>query len=280
MKTERISYNVNERGRKFRGQDRHFDTIALAKLLNGGDVQERIKHGDMVGYFGHWPRIKFGMNPTEGGIVEGKQVALEPAVRTLSLVAKPDGTIEHEQEFLGTQSGKLAQRLYESKMGGFSSAIDQRRCGDISLPLNFYGFDYVLEPNYTTNRGHEVALDDASHAARLALFDDAGSLLQMFDSVNALYVQCQAAYERQAVVMKELAEENAELLSMLVNAGGKKPERVLDSIAPQNIYLGEAGRLAGAERFLDAPLTTMQVSKADEKKTKADGVISRLFGFR
>jgi hypothetical protein len=280
-----ITYNVNERGRKFRGVDRNFDTAALAKLINGGETQERVKHGDMVGYYGHWPRIKFGMNPTEGGIVDGKQVALEPAVRTTLLRAKPDGTIEHETEFLPNPSGKLAERLFNGKMGGFSSAIDHKRCGDLSFPLQFYGFDYVLEPNYTTNRGYDVALDAINGGGKLAIFD-AVECMQMFDALNSAYSQLQAAFERQADTCKVLSEENEDMLSMLASGfGGKKSARremALDGIQPASLHLGDSGRLAGADRFLSANLIEIEAPKPTgeeaENHQKTDGLLSRMFG--
>lgn len=36
----------------------------------------------MRGYFGQWPRIKFGMMPAEGGLIDGKSIAVEPALLT------------------------------------------------------------------------------------------------------------------------------------------------------------------------------------------------------
>jgi len=273
-----ITYNVNDRGRRFRGVDRNLDNPALARLINGGEIQERVKKGDMIGYYGHWPRVKFGMNPTEGGIVDGKQVALEPAIRTTLLRAKADGTIEHESEFLDTPSGKLAERLFKSKAGGFSSAIDSKRCGDISMPFAFYGFDYVLEPNYSTNRGYEVALDSVNGERNFALLDSA-ECMQMFDAVNQMYDRLQGEYEQQAVVLHQLHEENEEMLSMLASGCGKR-ERSFDSIAPAAIHLGDAGRLAGADRFLSLSLVETDAEPESEER-KADsagrGLISRMF---
>jgi len=174
--TDIISYNISDRMREHRGQDRNFDPKAFADLINGAEVQERIKHGDMHGYYGHWPRIKFGMNPQEGGFVDGKQVSLEPAIRTVYMKAYPDGNVEHKVEFLDTSSGKLAERMHKSKAGGFSSAIDFRRQGSKQVPYGFYGFDFVFEPNYSKNRGHEVALD-------CAIFDSVDGVFAEFDHV-------------------------------------------------------------------------------------------------
>jgi len=72
----------------------------------------------MQGYFGHWPRIKFGMATQEGGILDGKVISLPLAVRTTHLSADTEGNITHQAEFLDTVEGRLAARLYESQSGG------------------------------------------------------------------------------------------------------------------------------------------------------------------
>lgn len=146
LQTDLISYNLKDRGRKYRGKERDFDIPALVKAINSPECQERVKKRDMLGFYGHWPRMKFGLYPAEGGIQQGKAMAIEPAIVTTFLKAYSDGTVEHRAEFLDTDAGKLAQKLFQDRVGGFSSAIDQGK-------PEFFGFDYVLEPNYSTNRG-------------------------------------------------------------------------------------------------------------------------------
>jgi hypothetical protein len=276
-KTGAIKYNVKERGRKYRGQNRNFDTVALAQLINGGDVQERVKHRDMLGYFGHWPRIRFGMNPTEGAIVDGKVVALEPAIVTTKLNALPDGTIEHETEFLDTAAGRLAEKLYASKAGGFSSAIDTKRCGDKQVPIGFYGFDYVLEPNYTTNRGYQVALDGITDERQLAILDDVAEYQAMFDGLNTLYDSLQSAYDRQAETLLRIQLENEQLMSMLAKMG--PVEVALDGIAAEAFGGGE-GRIRAGDSFIDAALPGLEplpVDGGDQPRKATDGLINRMF---
>jgi hypothetical protein len=233
--TDSITYNVRERGRKFRGVERNFDTAVLAKVINGPDVQERVKHGDMLGYFGHWPRVKFGMQPQEGAIVDGKAVALPVAIRTLDLKADTDGTITHRAEFLDTEAGHVAEGLYKSKAGGFSSAIDALPRTSPAIARGFYGFDYVLEPNYTTNRGHKVLLDSAGVevAAMLdGLLEQAAreqdEMAAMFDSLHGQHLDALTTLER-------VSQENEELLEMVARLTGKKKGEVLDSIALEHV---------------------------------------------
>jgi hypothetical protein len=230
MKTARIKYNVTERGRKHTGQARRFDTMTLCDIVNSPRTQERVKHGDMFGYFGHWPRIHFGMNPSEGGVVNGKQVAIEPAFRTVFLNADQAGNVEHEAEFLDTPHGRVASRLYTQNSGGFSSAIDTRKRNGVDIPTDFYGFDYVLEPNYTTNRGHKVALDSANSEELQVLFDTAAFDSAMsFKVLDGLYEALQEDHTRSLQTMSALELENVELRSMLLKKGIRGVDRLLDS---------------------------------------------------
>lgn len=248
-KTGVIRFNVKDRGRRFRGQNRNFDTEQLAKIINGGDVQERVKHRDLLGFFGHWPRVKFGLNPTEGAIIDGKHISIEPAIVTTYLKALPDGSVEHESEFLDTTSGKLAERMFNSKTGGFSSAIDVRPAGDKQFPLGFYGFDYVMEPNYTRNRGHELMLDGVSDAT-LMLMDDVGEYMAMLDGVNRLYDQAQQAYQLQAETLTRLEQENAQLIAMLAATGAKQAP-VLDGVMNISMRPGSVQRFNAGMAFME-----------------------------
>ncbi len=62
-KTSKITFNVNDLQRQHTGQKRCYDNIGLARLINSPQVQERVSKGDLIGYYGHWPRKKFGMQP-------------------------------------------------------------------------------------------------------------------------------------------------------------------------------------------------------------------------
>lgn len=258
--TDPISYNVRERGRKFRGVDRNFDTAALAALVNSGPVQEKVKHGDMLGYFGHWPRLKFGMEPQEGAILDGKPVVLPVALRTVELSAKPDGTITHRAEFLDTEAGQVAAQLYQSKAGGFSSAITPMPRTNPAIARGFHGFDYVLEPNYSTNRGHKVVLDSAAPeiAAMLdGLLDQAAreqdELVAMFDSLHTQHLEALSSLER-------TAQQNDELLDMVARLSGKDRQQVLDSIASLEYVAPELvlpADLSKWTQFRDAPIASL-----------------------
>lgn len=274
-----IRFNVRERGRKHRGQDRNFDTAALAALINGGEVQERVKNRDLRGYYGHWPRVRFGMDPGEGAILDGRHVSIEPAIVTTSLKAHPDGTIEHEAEFLDTPSGRLAERLFKSRAGGFSSAIDIKPLGAKQLPVGFYGFDYVLEPNFTQNRGY--ALDSASDET-LSLMDDVNAYTGLIDSTNKILDQLQADYDRMAQAFDAVLTENNDLMGQLAKMKAQareKPKAAMDDCT--SVVMGSrTSRFDGADSFKAAPLAGFEKPKEDEPvETAADRHLERRFGY-
>lgn len=229
MRTGTITYNVRERGRQHRGAERNFDTVTLARLINSGSVQERVKNRDMHGYYGHWPRLIFGMNPVEGGIHEGRQVTLEPALTMLSVSASDDGTITYEVEFNANPPGRVAHRLWQSKRGGFSSAIDAVERNGVHVPIAFYGVDYVYEPNYTTNRGYVLdSVAAVEEGDRVALLDCVAAEMQAaVADMDRDHGALQSVIEQQAQTLVRLQTENNELLGMLAKRGATP---TLDSV--------------------------------------------------
>jgi len=271
LRTGVIRFNLAERGRSARGVERNFDTAAAARLINSPAVQERVKHGDMLGYFGHWPRVKFGLNAAEGGVVDGKHVSVEPALRTVSIKAYPDGTVEHEEEFLDTASGKIAARLYASKAGGFSSAIRAPVVGSKAIPNEFHGFDYVLEPNYTTNRGYDVALDGVDGET----FDAVAEQQAILDQCSMMLDSMQTAYDQMAATLARVTEENAYYLSRLAREG--KGADVLDGIMDMTVN-PTTSHLDRADDFLTAPLVPLQKPRVPKQgqSPHAERQLSRL----
>ncbi|WP_141246897.1 MULTISPECIES: hypothetical protein [Halomonas] len=203
-----IKYNLKERGRQFRGVERNFDIPAIVASVNSPATQERVATRGMLGYFGHWPRVRFGMEPAEGGMADGKAQAVEPAVVTTHLRAYDDGTIEHQTEFLDTATGQLASRMYANRVGGFSSAIDPRK-------PELYGFDWVNDPNYSTNRGYDLVLDSVTSGEMS--FDDvlAAEHADQMDAMNRLFEMMDASMRLALDSAARFERENSELLDLL-----------------------------------------------------------------
>lgn len=217
-----IRYNLHDTGRQFTGQARKLDIPAAMRLFNGPTLQESIRKGDIVGYVGHQWREKYGLDVPEVVVVDGKQVVLEPAVKTISARCLPDGWLEHEQEFLDTAPGRIAQRLWEGKSWGFSSAIHAPAQGGLRVPLGYFGMDFVRAPNYDDNRGYGAMLDSVGPGC----FEDAGMYVAdtaaLYDSVDSMIRDSDEAARgisefslHLCAQNDELLEENAKLLERL-----------------------------------------------------------------
>nr|WP_319566279.1 hypothetical protein [uncultured Rhodoferax sp.] len=283
--TDPITYNVNDRGRKARGQDRNFDTGALARFINGNYVQEKVKHGDMLGFLGHWPRIKFGMEPAEGGVVDGKAVVMPTAVRTVELRAETDGTITHRTQFLDTDHGEAAYRLFKSKAGGFSSAIDVVPGTSPAITRGFYGFDYVYEPNFTKNRGHAVVLDGVSEdmaglldAVLLMASEGDMEMRALFDSLHGQHLSALEAMER-------LSRQNDWLINRLARLKGTDKAAILDSVLLEDARIAPMHSTTvfpDFEQFKTAPLAALASLPVTDsvKPTSESEFAERRYGFK
>lgn len=262
IKTSKISFNVTQRGRAHRGVNRNFDLRSICAIVNAPATQERVKNRDMVGYYGHWQRAKFGLTPPEMVMIDGELVGLEPAIVTTYLHADADGNIEHESEFLDTASGKIAASMFGSRTGGFSSAIHADTRGNMDVATLFAGFDYVLEPNFTGNRGYildGVTGDDST------IFD---CIMRDMNQGNAamvtLYDSLRSDHALALQTLQRVMEENEEMLSMLTIGKSvldsareaQRPTMVLraptDTFA-RNASMFKSASLASLERLPDAP---------------------------
>lgn len=238
VKTDLITFDITKRGRKFRGRERGFNPAIVAKIINSGSVQERVKNRDLYGYYGHWPRKALKkLDPTEGGIVNGKAIIIEPAFITTHLLAKPDGTIEHIAEFFDNAPGKAASGLMANRAGGFSAVMNEDEG-------KFHGFDYVLEPNFTGNRPY--TMDSAIEEIGIT-YDEVAAYMEAADEVAAMSARWDA--------------EKAALEAKIA----KLTPATFDSVRGFNERNPRARALADADSFLTAPLGRRE-KQTDEKQ--------------
>lgn len=272
MKTGKITYNLKDRGYRYHGKPRNFDCARVAGFINSPATQERVAGRAMHGFYGHWPRVKWGAVASEGGVdANGKQIVVEPAFVTVFLHASPDGTITHEQEFLDNEPGQACARLHKNRTGGFSSVIDDVAC-------YMGGFDYVLDPNYRNNRGYTldsatggVIYDDA-HGVSL---DQLDQLIQLEQARGMTLVldAAEAAIAQRDELLRKLEDEREELLSMLAK---RDPHRAAtfdsaSSAGGTSIVMLDTGAaqdlLALHTSFHGAPLAGLE---PDKKAAPAD----------
>ncbi|MFA5920167.1 MAG: hypothetical protein WC856_02600 [Methylococcaceae bacterium] len=257
-----IRYNLKDRQRQFRGQERNFNIKALCDSIMGGATQERIRTRAMTGYFGHKPRILAGMEPTESMVINGKYNEIEPAIVTVSLTCDMDGNIEHQTEFLDTVPGRKAARIFKSRVGGFSSVIDTAK-------NEFYGLDFVLDPNYSGNRGY--ALDSANMTYDQVL-DEARNEEEEF--WLALIATKDAQIEQAAIALDHATTENEQLLSILATRTNcASMELDSTAIKPLNVSLDSANRMNNDAAFFrqtaTLPTFVETIKKADAQRQES-----------
>ncbi|MBV4524378.1 hypothetical protein KVG88_30350 [Pseudomonas sp. SWRI74] len=281
-----IRYNLNDNGRTFTGQTRKIDIDAAMRLFNGAALQEAIQKGDIVGYVGHQYREKYKLDVPETVIEGGVPVVLEPALRTIYIKCLPTGDIEHEQEFLDTAPGRVAQRLWESRAYGFSSAIFAPEEGGLRVPKGYFGMDLVRAPNYDSNRGYAVMLDSADAGAFAGVDTFASDNAALLDSVDSMIKESDAFAAsvstdllKQYQLNDDLIEQNARLLEKLRQANIEAP--MLDSapaVMERGIPMDPGGAmLDSAKRFMgrtDLPGYEAPPVNDDEEKGAIAAVAS------
>lgn len=252
-----IKYNLKDRGRNYLGKERNFNIPAIVAAINSPRTQERVKTRGMLGYYGHKVRQLGGLDPSEAIVLNGKYNEVEPAIITTYLKAFPDGTIEHQTEFIDNEPGRKAAKMWESKVGGFSSAIDE------SIP-EFYGFDWVLSPNYSGNRGY--TLDSTSNIT----FDSI--LAEVKAEQEELFLRLIESKENQinalSIALDSVTAENEELMSLLSKKQLKSAEILsLDSTgqSPVTLSMEKTNRLKRDRDFF----MSSSLPGLDDKTTSA-----------
>jgi hypothetical protein len=227
METNIIKFNLKERGRKHTGVERNYNVKAICDAINSPETQERVETRGMFGLYGHWARLRFGLDAAEGGVAEGKAISLEPAFITTYIKASLDGTVEHKAEFLDTASGTLAMKMFKQKVGGFSTAMSAL---DTAKP-RWHGMDYVNEPNFLGNSFRGEALDSIDDSTGEPYTLD--SIIQKSEAefVEGYLELIKAGESREAalkIALDQAMEENTQYLAMLTN---EQAQRALDSIS-------------------------------------------------
>lgn len=215
LTTEIIQYNLNDRRRKFVGTPRNFNVQKLKAIVNGQRVQEMVRKGDLFGYLGHDIRRRFGLYPPECALENNEIIPIEPAFVTTFIRVDDDGTVSHQARFLDTPLGKKAQEWHEAQTGGFSSVVAPNE----ENPTEFWGFDYVLSPNFHGNRGYAV-LDSAAYENEY----------NRLTSKQKMAVEQARRMEQQAVM--DALIETAQNTEMLLKTN-KRLQATIDSIATQ-----------------------------------------------
>jgi hypothetical protein len=138
-----INFNPFEHGHKL-GTARNYNINKYKDMVTNKVTQTHIKNGYALGTISHDYRDKnTGMllNTDENGD------PIIPICKTLKMEWNEgnNNPVSHRQRILNNKLGKEIQILIKNGIGGFSSAHNLNKGA-------FFGFDYVIYPNFTTNR--------------------------------------------------------------------------------------------------------------------------------
>lgn len=129
------------------GAKRNYNPEKYRNMVENESTQTRIANGYAIGFYGHDNRTSKRNHLASER--DGKENVIFPCCKTLSMqwehTGNNKGIVKHTQRILNNTIGKEIQQLIKSGVGGFSSVHDLTNG-------NFLGFDYVLSPNFTTNR--------------------------------------------------------------------------------------------------------------------------------
>jgi hypothetical protein len=244
------TFNIFIEGRKYTGHHRKYVLESAMAMVNSPTTAEGIRLREKLGYFGHGRREmarKVAIAEVEiiKG-VDGKPFVMEnvPSNVTLALSMDKDGTVKHTQEFLiNTEPGRVAMGCDKSRVGGFSWA-----CGGVDggamlgTRINsFEGFDYVMNPGFSANRGY--ILESATAEARGLILESICRTAGITDKQAEGYLNYWAATEHgriaeleekveqaaiyEAALSENLDRANARIIDLSKNAdaGHKEAER-------------------------------------------------------
>jgi hypothetical protein len=144
------------------------------------------------------------------------------------------------------------------------------------MPKRFCGFDFVLEPNYSTNRGHKVVLDSVltERDRMMMMLDSAvGESMDAAAAMGAIFDALQAQHERALKALERVQAENNDLLGRMARG---RTDPVLDAVRPMR-----AAKPDNYEAYRSMPLARLselpRESPAPSDELKS---MERRYGFK
>lgn len=157
-------FSLLDNERKYTGTHRKYVISNARDICYAPKTREMIEKREALGFYGHMGRVLCGrpsLQVQELDVItlpNGTQAMVShiPSNVTVSFDVDVDGTVRHKQEILDTETGKIVSGLHASRVGGFSWACPGTDGGKNKLTTltGFAGFDYVLTPGFSSNRGY------------------------------------------------------------------------------------------------------------------------------
>lgn len=184
------SFSLFDDGCQYTGNHRKYLVANAREICYSAPTRERLALREAYSYYGHGRRILAGrmkigeveaVTLPDGGTAIISNI---PSNITIAFDVAEDGTVTHTQELLSTETGQIVKGLHESRVGGFSWACPgtDRGSKGITHLSGFAGFDYVLSPGFSTNRGY--VLESADAAAEQGILESVAATLHDDSKAN------------------------------------------------------------------------------------------------
>lgn len=162
-------FNLFDEGRDYTGHHRQYVLENARKVCYAPATREGLRLREKLGYLGHGRREMAGkVRISEVEKIEmpdGSMAVVEnvPSNVTTFFEIDQKGNVDHHQEILFENApGKVVSGLNKSRVGGFSWAMAGRDGGahGATRVTSFEGFDYVMNPGFSANRGYVLESAD------------------------------------------------------------------------------------------------------------------------
>ena len=219
------TFNIFDTGRKHSGRERGYLLDNVRSAINSDYVQERLRLREMIGYVGHGVRemtkkMEVGEVDT-AKLPNGQELLIKaiPACVCTDISIDDDGNITHTEEVIDNDEGRTLLGLHNSRVGGFSWASTGGKQGANTLIDKIFGFDYVVNPLFSGNRG--FVLDSASYDEKAVLdslcglgMDSDSAVDRLSNWYNSVELEARNYRDQTVEYMNLLAAQNTEYDSL------------------------------------------------------------------
>jgi hypothetical protein len=253
LDTVTSTFNLKDHGRSD-GNGRGYLVNSVRKLIDSVQFKERLKLGELYGYFGHNLRQLTGkMDLDEVSVIQykGKPVVIEtvPSNRTIHFDVNDEGIVTHTQEILDTPSGRAVKAMRDAGVGGWSWAVMGVPTALGAIARSFHGFDFVKHPSYIDNDKMQqlfesVGVNDED-ALLESMFESAGfdagqsaKLLGILNKRSPSVVEYEEITQDVMMLESALSSRESELAALLAESANRSV-RMLEAVRASPIFTSE-----------------------------------------
>lgn len=253
LRTVTKQFNLKDHGRSD-GNGRGYLVDSVKRMRESPLFKERLKLGELYGYFGHNLRQLAGkMDLDEVTVInyEGKPVVIEtvPSNRTIEFDVSDDGVVTHTQEILDTPSGRAVLAMLDAGAGGWSWAVNGVQSAMGAIARTFHGMDFVKHPSYIDLEKQQAMFEsvgvESEEALYANMFESAGFDAGQTDKLMSLWarraptvIEYQEITQEVMMLESALMVREAELATELAQRSAREI-RMLEAVRNSPVFTSE-----------------------------------------